>query len=210
MAKLTVFFKDRAIQSDLFENGIVRIGRDETNDLMIDSLAVAPEHAIIHISDDNSIIKQVNLDFPLMLNGVKIKEAPIKDNDTISLGKHEIVFNATEVLNSMPQIEETTEENSNPFNWKATEIHIPAANLQILNGENIGKIIAIKKTILQIGRKGSGIVAVTKRKDGYYVSVLENIGTITLNDVPINDNSIKLNNNDILAVNDRSMQFFQG
>lgn len=207
MAKLTVFFKDRAIHTDLFENGIVRIGRDETNDLMIDSLAVAPEHAVIHISDDSCMIKQVNLDFPLMLNGVQIKESPIKDNDTISLGKHEIVFNATEII---LQSKEIVGENFTPFNWKSTEISLPAANLQILNGENIGKIIAVKKTILQIGRKGSGIVAVTKRKDGYYVSVLENIGTITINDMPINNSSIKLNNNDILVVNDRSMQFFQG
>ncbi|MGZ8188568.1 MAG: FHA domain-containing protein, partial [Methylosarcina sp.] len=96
----------------------------------------------------------------------------------------------------------------NPLNPSLDETSLPSANLQILNGENIGKIITIRKKILQIGRSGSGIIVITKRKDGYFVSILENIGTITLNDAPINDSSLKLNNNDILVINNRTLQFF--
>ena len=33
MAKFTVYFKDKVIQSHIFESGVVRIGQDETNDL---------------------------------------------------------------------------------------------------------------------------------------------------------------------------------
>jgi hypothetical protein len=208
MAKLTVFFKDRIIHSDQFENGIVRIGRDETNDIIIDSLAVAPVHAVVVIRDDSYIVKQMNYDFPLMLNGVKIKEAPIKDNDTISLGKHDIHFNTEETVNASPQFNELSRLALNPLNPSLDETSLPSANLQILNGENIGKIITIRKKILQIGRSGSGIIVITKRKDGYFVSILENIGTITLNDSPINDSSLKLNNNDILVINNRTLQFF--
>ncbi|TAK63666.1 FHA domain-containing protein, partial [Methylobacter sp.] len=102
MAKLTVFFKDKAIHSGLFENGIVRIGRDETNDLTIDSLAVAPAHAVIVIRDADYTIKQLNDEFPLIINGEKIKTCNLNNNDTISLGKHDIIFNTTEsVLNSL-------------------------------------------------------------------------------------------------------------
>jgi len=71
MAKLTVFFKDKAIHSGLFEHGIVHIGRDETNDLTIDSLAVAPAHAVIIIRADDCTIKQLNDEFPLIVNGKK-------------------------------------------------------------------------------------------------------------------------------------------
>jgi hypothetical protein len=208
MPKLTVFFKDRVIHSDQFENGIVRIGRDETNDIIIDSLAVAPAHAVIVIRDDSHIVKQMNYDFPLMLNGVEVKEAPLKDNDTISLGKHDILFSTAETIHTSPQFNESNRLASNPLNQNSDEISLPAANLQILNGENIGKIIALRKKIMQIGRSGSGIIVITKRKDGYFVSILENIGTITLNDTPIDDNSLKLNNNDVLVINNRSLQFF--
>lgn len=205
MAKLTVFFKDRVIHSDQFENGIVRIGRDETNDIIIDSLAVAPAHAVVVIREDNHIVKQMNYDFPLMLNGVRIKEAPLKDNDTISLGKHDILFSTAESINTSHQVDELELLS---LNLKSDEISLPTANLQILNGEDIGKIISIRKKIMQIGRSGSGIIAITKRKDGYFVSVLEKTGVITLNEAPINDSSLKLNNNDILVINNRSLQFF--
>lgn len=208
MAKLTVFFKDRVIHSDQFEKGIVHIGRDETNDIIIDSLAVAPAHAVIVIRDDGHVVKQMNYDFPLMLNGVKIKEAPLKDNDTISLGKHDILFSTEETVHTSSQIDELDRPPLPQLNQKSDEISLPTANLQILNGENIGKIIAIRKKIMQIGRSGNGIIAITKRKEGYFVSILENIGTITLNDVPINDNSLKLNHNDVLVINNRSLQFF--
>ncbi len=79
MAKLTVFFKDKAIQSDLYENGIVRIGRDETNDLTIDSLAVAPAHAVLIILDGDCTIKQLNDEFPLIINGEKVKSGNLNN-----------------------------------------------------------------------------------------------------------------------------------
>lgn len=208
MAKLTVLFKDKIIRSNQFESGIVRIGRDETNDIIIDSLAVAPAHAVVIIRDDNCTIKQMNYDFPILVNGEKIKEAPIRDNDIISLGKHDILFNNLDAMAQLPSLNRSPGVELNLFNQTSDESSLPVANLQILNGENIGKIIAIKKTIMQIGRSGSGIIAITKRKDGYFVSVLENLGTITLNNAPINDRSIKLNNNDVLVVNDRTLQFF--
>lgn len=209
MAKLTVFFKDKAIHSGLFENGIVHIGRDKTNDIAIDSLAVAPTHAVMVIRDGSSTIKQLNDDFPLQVNGKIIKEAVIQNNDTISLGKHDIVFTSTEAENQAYQFENPPNKDLNTVNpIFGPDQHIPAANLQILDGENIGKIIPIKKTMIQLGRNGSGIVVITKRKEGYFVSTLENIGTITVNNTPLNDDTIKLNNNDILVINNKSLQFF--
>jgi pSer/pThr/pTyr-binding forkhead associated (FHA) protein len=85
MAKLTVFFKDKAIHSRFFENGIVHIGRDETNDLIIDSLAVAPAHAVIVIRDSENSIKQLNDEFPLIVNGEKIKTGTLQNNDSITI-----------------------------------------------------------------------------------------------------------------------------
>jgi pSer/pThr/pTyr-binding forkhead associated (FHA) protein len=208
MAKITVFFKNKPIHTGHFEKGIVRIGRDETNDITIDSLAVAPAHAVVIISENSCTIKQLNYDYPIIMNGEKIKEADIKNNDIISLGKHDIVFSTSETLQTFPALEEPTEANFNLFNAKSNDPSLPAANFQFLDGENIGKIIPIKKTILQIGRSGSGVIVITKRKEGYFVSVLENMGTITLNNKEINNDFLKLCHNDILIINNRSLQFF--
>lgn len=208
MAKLTVFFKDKPIHTSLFEKGMVRIGRDETNDITIDSLAIAPAHAVVIIREDSCSIKQLNYDFPLILNGVKIKAATVKDNDTVSLGKHVIVFNLDEAQTPPASIAESTEVNLNLLKSNSKQNPLPAGNFQILDGNDIGKIIPIRKTILQIGHNGNGMVAISKRKDGYFVSILENKGTITLNNQVIDNDSIKLHDNDILVINKRSLQFF--
>ncbi|MDD5412549.1 MAG: FHA domain-containing protein, partial [Methylobacter sp.] len=65
-----------------------------------------------------------------------------------------------------------------------------------------------KKAMTRLGNNGSGVIVISKRNEGYFVSALENIGTITVNNEPLNDQSLKLNNNDILVIDNTSLQFF--
>ncbi|MGZ5006740.1 MAG: FHA domain-containing protein [Methylobacter sp.] len=207
MAKLTVFFKDKAIYSNLFEQGIVHIGRDETNDLTIDSLAVAPAHAVIVVRGDNHTIKQLNDEFPLVINGKKTRTCNLNNNDMISLGKHDIIFNTAKLVE--PLVNSLIDEDVKSLNEEIeSELHIPAANLQIMNGSNIGKILQLKKSMTRLGRDGNGVIAISRRKEGYFVSVLENNGTIMVNNEPLNDKSLKLKTNDVLVIDDTSLQFF--
>lgn len=207
MARLTVFFKDKAIHSALFENGIVHIGRDETNDLTIDSLAVAPAHAALVIRDTDCIIKQLNDDFPLIVNHEKVKECHLNNNDTISIGKHDIIYNTTE---STEQLRHSDSSAGNSLNREEDSAYapIPAANLQIMDGQNIGKLLPLKKTMTRLGQSGSGMIVIAKRKDGYFISALENNGLITVNNKPLDDNSLKLNNNDVIVIDNTALQFF--
>jgi len=208
MPKLTVFFKDKVIHSGLFENGIVHIGRDETNDLIIDSMAIAPAHAVIIIRDDACTVKQLNDEFPLIINGKKTKTCNLNDNDTISIGKHDIVFNTVKFV-APDASNNPIDEDVKLLNQEIdNELQIPAANLQIMNGSNIGKVLQLKKSMTRLGHDGNGVIAILKRKEGYFVSVLENAGTITINNEPLNDKPLKLNMNDVLVVNNTSLQFF--
>ena len=208
MAKLTVFFRDAAIHSGLFKNGVVHIGRDETNDLTIDSLAVAPAHAVIVIRDDACAIKQLNDQFPLIINGEATKACNLSDNDRISMGKHAILFNTAESV-EVPAAFDSLIDDVRSLNLEINgELHSPAASLQVMNGNNIGKILPLKKAMTRLGHDGNGVIAISKRKEGYYVSVLENSGMITVNNEPLEDKLLKLKTNDVLVVNNTSLQFF--
>jgi pSer/pThr/pTyr-binding forkhead associated (FHA) protein len=209
MAKLTVYFKYKAIDSYLFENRVVHIGRDETNDIKIDSLAVAPAHAAIVIKD-KCLIKQLNDDYPLIINGQKTKESILNNNDTITVGKHDIVFNDSDPLTN--QSEDTLDFKDNMPVANATAEHhdeqIPAASLQVMSGDNIGKVVSLKRAMTRLGNIGSGILVITKRKDGYFVSALENNGTLLINSKPLNESYLKLQQNDVLSINNTTLQFF--
>ena len=183
----------------------MHIGRDETNDLVIESLAIAPAHAAVIVRESDCVIKQLNADFPLIVNGKQLKECTLKNGDTITVGKHRIIYNSTEAIIS-PSSQEVGNKvlNQELSNNK----RIPEANLQVMGGKHIGRLIPIKKTMTRLGRSGSGIIIVTHRKGGYYVSILEADESIKVNNTPLADKTLLLKNNDVLLVDNIPMQFF--
>lgn len=206
MVKLTVFFKDKIIHSELFESGTIHIGRDESNDLVIDSLAVAPTHAAIIIHSDSCSIKQLNDNFDMVINGKKAKESTLNNNDTLFIGKHDIVFNTTSEFFDKPHL---APQAAKPSNEETNlDLQLPTANLQFINGKNIGKIVPLKKALTRLELGNGGIVMIARRSDGYFVSALEDHGTTAVNNKPVQDHSCKLTNNDILTIENSALQFF--
>jgi phosphohistidine swiveling domain-containing protein len=206
MTKLTVYLKNNVVSSYSFsfEVGKLHIGRDDTNDVVIDSPMLAPVHAVIMVRGGNAAIKQLNTNFPLIINGKDTKESILNDGDAITIGQHIVVY-------SVEQTEQSKETINivEPTNPKVKEGYIPhVANYQIISGTGIGKIFHIKNSMTRIGEPGSGIVVVSKRKDGYFVSVLENTGIITLNKNPLAQHMVKLDHRDILVLDNTTIQFY--
>lgn len=207
MAKFTVYFKDKAIQSGIFDAGVVHIGRDETNDLVVDSLAVAPAHAVAIIKDDTCVIKQLNDKFPLLINHRPIKEGHLEHNDVINIGKHDIVYTSTESM--APKSPVSKNPDVLALNEKLeSSVKLPDAKLQVMNGEHIGRILPLKKAMTRLGREGAGIVVIARRKDGYFVSALQGHDGLLINNEPLGDRTVQLNNHDMLVVDRTPLQFF--
>jgi hypothetical protein len=208
MAKFTVYFKDKVIQSHIFDPGIVRIGRDETNDLIIDNLTVAPAHAVVIIKEDSCVIKQLNDEFPLFINNEKSKEILLQNNDKISVGKHTIVYNTTESVTPVKNSNSASKDVAS-LNTKLEEkIKIPDANLQVMDGQHIGRVLPLKKSMTRFGHNGADVGVISRRKDGYFISSLDGDPKITVNQTPLGDKTISLNNNDVVVIDSISMQFF--
>ncbi|CCE24774.1 FHA domain-containing protein [Methylotuvimicrobium alcaliphilum] len=207
MAKFTVFFKDKAIDSVLFESGVMHIGRDESNDLTLNSLAVAPAHAAAIIKQNGCLIKQLNDDFPLIVNGEKLKESLLNNNDRITLGKYSLIFNTTESVTEIPKHE--SPEVSQLNQEIGQNLNLPEANLQVMDGQHIGRILPMKKAMTRLGRNGGGIAVIARRKEGYFISSLENNSSMTINNQPLGDKTVKLNNNDLIVIDNTTLQFFQ-
>jgi pSer/pThr/pTyr-binding forkhead associated (FHA) protein len=191
MATLTVYFKSAIVRVySLQTDTIIHIGRDETNELAIDSPDFAPAHAVVALRGNECVIKQLNDDFPLIINGKIKKVANLHQGDIITIGRHELIYGIE--MN-----------NNNP-----TPSHSSVANYQIVNGAQIGKIFPLKPPMTLIGEQGRGMVIVSKRKDGYFASILEKTDTITLNAQPLGRNTLKLNHKDILVVGQTTVQFY--
>lgn len=191
MAKFTICFKNNVIHSYLFEAERVRVGRDEANDLVINSLEVAPVHALIVTRGDKCMIRQLNDDFPLVINGKSIKEDKLQHGDIITAGHYDLVYS-----------------NAGQSTKTNTGYIAHTANFQVISGMGIGKIFYLNMRMTMIGEHGSGMVVISKRKEGYFASTLEGTGIITLNNQPLDDKIIKLEHHDVLAVNNMTVQFY--
>lgn len=209
MAKFTVFFKDKPIQSSLFDSGVVHIGRDETNDINLDSLAIAPAHAAVMLKENITIIKQLNDDFPLIVNGEKVRETNLENGDKITIGKHTIVFNSTVVITADLQKDTLLSKDIESLNEEIKPaVKVSEANLQVISGKHIGRVIPLKKAMTRLGRGGDGIVVISKRKDGYFISALEHDNSLQVNQQPLGENTVKLQHNDTVVIDNSAMQFF--
>lgn len=205
MAKLTVYFKNSVVCSHLFETETVHIGRDETNDLIIDSPEFATAHAVIVTRNDSCIIKQLNDSFPLIINGKNIEEGGLRQGDTITVGQHDIVYN----INNAEQPAKSSKKTVVPASRKVKSDYIShVANYQVISGVGMGKIFHLDSQMTLLGEQGSGIVIISKRKNGYFASILEDAELITLNDQPLGDKTVKLNHDDVLAIGDTVVHFY--
>lgn len=208
MAKFTVYFKDKPIYSGIYEAGVVHIGRDDSNELIVDSLAVAPIHAIVVIKNGVCIIKQLSDKSPLLVNNQIAKEWTLQNNDVINIGKHNIVYNTTESVIT-PTALTSADADILALNEKLDQGSKQLeGNLQVMDGPHIGRILPLKKAMTRLGHEGGSVVVISRRKDGYYLSALQGHDNSTINKQPLGDRTVQLQNHDVIEVESTPMQFF--
>lgn len=214
MAKLTLTFKGKPIRAYQFEAGdCVRIGRNDENEIHIDSLAVAPVHAEIEFGNEFSTIRQKESESALHVNNTKTSEHELCHGDQISIGKHILYFTEDSTLLAAPPqpVDQQSTENDHR---KRLDDQLKQSSqsaegqLQIMNGKNIGRVILLKRGLTRLGKPETGVAVIAKRKDGFYIASLNGDAQIKLNDQKIADKSIKLNEGDMLEIDRIEMQFF--
>lgn len=209
MAKFTVYFKDKPIHSGIYETGVVHIGRDDSNELIVDSLAVAPIHAVVVIKNGLCVIKQLSDKSPLLVNNQPVKEWTLQHNDVINVGKHNIVYNTTESILTPNNSPASEDPDILALNDKLDLVgKQQEGNLQVMDGPHIGRILPLKKAMTRLGHEGGSVVVISRRKDGYYLSALQGHDNSTINKQPLGDRTVQLQNHDVIEVETTPMQFF--
>jgi hypothetical protein len=212
VGKLILSFKGKPIQAYQFETGKIHIGRDSSNNIFIDSLAVAPSHALIDFNQNPPQLNVLDKQFQLLVNGQKKSAHTLAHGDRITIGKHTLIF--TEESQSIfsppePKPDTVTAFPKQPALSTVTEDSQAAdATLQIMSGENIGRLISLKKGLTRIGKKGSGMAIIARRKNGYYLSHLDGENQLMINGKVIDNASTLLKEEDIVIIDSVKMQFF--
>lgn len=218
MAKLTLQFKGKPIDVFLLEADRATLGREPDNQIVIDSLAIAPCHIAFTRAGDGYDLSVETEQFPVFLNDQKIQNGTLKHGDLIKLGKHTLLFSdeVTTSLNLLPDAlslaaahEETSPETetSEDISENTFPDSIPPANLQFMNGPDIGRLIPLGRRVTELSLRDLTPAIVARRSQGYIVCRLLDDVSITIGgeeigpDAPIQDG-------DMLCLDNQKLQFF--
>ena len=85
---ITITLNDKEIGRKELDQGLIAIGRDMDNDIVINNLSVSRCHAIIQIRDGKIFVKDMASANGTFVNGQKIDECELRDGDLMLVGKH--------------------------------------------------------------------------------------------------------------------------
>lgn len=210
VSQLTLAFKGKVLKSFPIVKGSMFIGNSPECLIHIDSLALQPQHARIDTVDQFSILRDLDTPDGTFVNQERINsDITLKDGDLIRVGKHTLSYHYEEVPDQEIQTEETLMEtvvmaptakpvsNSKQTGW-----------IQILNGQNLGKTVSLSRPVTNLGKTGVATAVIARRSDGYFLSHLEGKYPPMVNDNPIGDDSVKLNDGATIQIGNIKMQFF--
>jgi len=209
MPKLTLAFKGQTLAVHHLKNGRACIGRDAQCAIHIDSLAIAPRHVELITVGEFCRVTALNAEYPTYVNEIAVENAPLVHGDVLRVGKHTLAF-ATDgiALGVHVDDEDPVEQKAPPGEHHEDDKNEKgAAYLQILAGEHIGRIIPLTPNMLRLGKAGGDCAMVAHRSSGYYLSYLEG-SMVTIDGVPIGNESVLLNDGCIIQLGAVKLQFY--
>ena len=93
MPKLTLVLDRKPVQVYELDQQVIRIGRGETSDVLIDNVSVSRRHAEIREENGAWLLRDLGSSNGTFLNGQRVHaDQPLRPGDEISLGKFSILF----------------------------------------------------------------------------------------------------------------------
>ena len=219
MAKLTLFFHNRIILHYYLDGEVACIGRDDNCEIKIDSLAVAKRHAWITAQGNDYEISPVEEDAVILVNHQPVKTHLLQHGDLIQVGKHTLTFAESVVTPNFVTPKPDTETGGTddaPATRLAKSDADPAPDqlvnkgcIQVISGEHMGKIISLFPPLVRVGLTGKECAMVSRRREGYYLSHLEGEKRPLVDGKAIGDQSILLQDGDLLEIDVIEMRFYE-
>ena len=231
MPKLILKFKDTKIKDFLLDQGRnITIGRRESNDIVIENLAVSGMHAKIDAIDKGYLLTDLKSKNGTFVNGQLIATHWLGHGDTVSIGKHTLVFAFVEgeekPASNANGMDRTMVMDTDKYrNMLSKSSGNEAATIRTRKLTGILSFLAggdgeleIQKKLIKIGKDplcdivvkgfmiGKTAATISKRPKGYYLSYVGGMTKPKVNDVAVRE-SVLLNEFDTIELGPTKMQF---
>ena len=216
--KLEFCFNHNKIGEFVLDKEVMTIGRKDDNDIRIDNLAVSGHHAKLLTIFDDSFLEDLNSTNGTYVNGQSINKHALKNGDVITIGKHELRFlhtgksaGADSEKTVFMGVKPGRQKSSNDDKHTIDFVSKSKACLQILNGKNAGKELALQKESIKLGKPGVQVVMINRRPDGHFIVALEQAEScqpLRINGSDVGSRAVKLQNHDVIELNQLKIEYY--
>lgn len=206
------------------------IGRRSRNDIVLSHPAVSGEHAVITTILDESFLEDLRSTNGTFVNGQRVGKHFLQHQDMIKIAKYRIEYLADGVRPVPAPMGESAAIPVPPAPYPGSApalapaparaaALVPAAapaapapvlgRIEVLNGANAGKQLALTKPLTTLGRPGVQVIVISRAPDGYSVVQSEGDAITTLNGAALGKQPQRLKDGDVLDLSGTQMAFKQ-
>jgi hypothetical protein len=179
------------------------LGRKPDNDIVFDNLVVSGHHCVFELKGLADVyIEDLHSTNGTYVNGKMVLRQRLHDGEVISIGNFRIQY-----LAASERPSGFSETMAMKVDAGGQPARLPHAVFQVLNGSSEGLEMPVVKAVTTFGKPGVSVVAVSHRRDGYYVAHLDGESTPALNGGPIGEVPVMLSNHDVLELAGTRMLF---
>jgi pSer/pThr/pTyr-binding forkhead associated (FHA) protein len=164
------------------------LGRHPRNDIVLSHPAVSGEHAVIVTILDDSFLEDLHSTNGTFVNGHRIGKHFLQHQDSIKMAKFQVEFVADGVR-------------------PLAAAQPVLAEIEVLNGNNAGKHVALTKPQTTLGRAGVQVVVIHRHPEFYTITHVEGEQPPLLNGVALSKQPERLNHGDIIDLSGTQMAF---
>ena len=178
------------------------LGRSPDNDIVFDNMVVSGRHCVFELRGLADVyIEDLHSTNGTYINGQMVKRQRLRDGEVIAIGNFRIQYLAS---------------SDRPSTFGETQaMRLDAAEsgkarhavFQVLTGSSAGLEMPVVKAVTTFGKPGVSVVAVSHRRDGFFVAHLDGATSPTLNGDPIGEIPLQLSNHDVLELAGNRMMF---
>lgn len=213
----------------------VTLGRQTSNDIVLNDKAVSGRHAAIVTILDDSFLEDLDSTNGTQVNGQPVTKHALVHGDVITIGRNSLRYFSVEVPASemdktmilragaiVPPSRLPTPVPPAPAPVPAAPPPRPAihpnlvaagkpvlAKLRIASGPNQGKEMELSKPLTTLGKPGVQVAAITRRSDGYYIVQVDSASgrKLRINDVEVEPQPRRLADRDRVELAGTQMDF---
>jgi hypothetical protein len=185
------------------------LGRKPHNDIALADMVISGEHCVFAL-DGAGVVVLSDLDSTngTYLNGKLLQgeSSRLKDHDVIGVGRIRIQFLKAADPGDFGKTSSMPLEVPGLPDYAV----VGRARLRVLSGSSAGLEMPVVKAVTTFGKPGIAIVAISHRRHGYYVAVIEGGAGPMLNGRSIGPDALPLSSHDELELAGTRLQFILG